>query len=346
MSDKRQLTRAELVRQRRAERAAQELQQAAKQAAKPLVKVSTRAQTVPIKSAAVAPASKRKFKIALGLPEFHLKKPTFTLPRFKLPNLPQMPRPHANWRIASAVFAVLFAAMLVLAFQLPYFHAPGAFVVGNTRILSEEINGIMGVSGQNIFTVQPAELERRLRLNYPELLSAEVQLYLPNYVYVTVVERQPVIIWNQNGGYTWVDESGVAFRPRGEAAGLITVNALDTPPAGIQTSDDPYSPPPFLQKELVDSALALAPLVPAGSTLTYSFADGFSWQDPRGWTVAFGSSANDIPLKITVYRTLIDSLIQKGRTPVYVNVEYPSGPYYRMADSGFEEAEEIVVENP
>lgn len=348
MSDKRQLTRAEIVRKRRAERAAQELQQAAKQATKPLVKVSARMPTIPIKSAP-KPAEKRRFNIALGLPEFHVKKPKFALPRlpkFKLPSLPRIPRAHPNWRIASGFFVLVFASMLVLAFQLPYFYAPSAFVVGNTRIVSEEINGIMGVSGQNIFTVQPAELERRLRLNYPELLSAQVDVYLPNYVFVTVVERQPVIIWNQNGGYTWVDESGVAFRPRGEAAGLITVNALDTPPAGIQTSDDPYSPPPFLQKELVDSALALAPLVPGGSTLTYSFADGFSWQDPRGWTVAFGSSANDIPLKITVYRTLIDSLLQKGKTPVYVNVEYPSGPYYRMADAGFEEAEDVVVENP
>ncbi len=346
MSDKRQPTRAELVRRRRAERNAKELQQAAKQATTPLAKVTARTPTIPIRSMS-KPVEKRKFKIALGLPEFHLTKPKFALPHLpKLPGLPRLPRTNTNWRIAAAVFAVLFTVMLVLAFQLQYFYVPSAYVVGNSRVPGDEINGITGVSGQNIFTVQPAELERRLRLNYPELLSANVDVYLPNYVFVTVVERQPVILWNQNGGYTWVDESGVAFRPRGDAAGLFTVNAVDAPPAGIQTSDDPYSPPPFLQKELVDSALALAPLVPAGSTLTYSTADGYSWKDPRGWTVAFGTSANDMPLKITVYRTLIDSLIQKGKTPVYVNVEYPSGPYYRMAETGLEGTEQIVVENP
>lgn len=337
MSANRQLTRAEIVRRRRAERAAKELQRAAKQATKPMVKVSARTPTLPVMTAP-KPAERRRFKIALGLPEFHLKKPKVSLPR--------LPRAHTNWRIASVLFALLFGTMLVLAFQWRYFYVPSAYVFGNTRILSEEINGIIGVSGRNIFTVQPDDLERRLRLNYPELLSAQVDVYLPNYVYVTVLERQPVILWNQNEGYTWVDASGVAFRPRGEAAGLILVNALDTPPAGIQSPDDPYSPPPFMQKELVDAALALAPLVPAGSTLTYSSSDGFSWKDPHGWTVAFGASAHDIPLKIRVYQALVDSLNQRGKVPVYISVEHPDGPYYRMPQSDAEETQEVVVENP
>lgn len=343
MNDQRQPTRAEIVRRRRAERAAKELQQAAKQATKPMVKVSARAPTLPY-NASPKPVEKRRFNIALGLPQFHLKKPKFSLPR--LPQLPRLPRAHTNWRIASVAFAILLTAMLVLAVQLPYFYAPSAYVFGNTRILSEEINSIIGVSGQNIFTVQPAELERRLRLNYPELLSAQVEVYLPNYVYVTVAERQPLIVWNQNGGYTWVDESGVAFRPRGDAAGLIQVNALDAPPPGIQTSDDPYSPPPFIQKDYVDSVLALAPLVPAGSTLTFSYADGFNWQDPRGWTAAFGTSSSDMALKIRVYQALVDLLIQRGTKPVYISVVYPDGPYYRLAEASLEETQEIVAENP
>ncbi len=60
-----------------------------------------------------------------------------------------------------------------------------------------------------------ATLERQLRLNFPELLKARVTVWLPNRVYVELVERTPAIVWNQDGGYTWIDESGVAFRPRG-----------------------------------------------------------------------------------------------------------------------------------
>lgn len=348
MSDKRNLTRAEEVRRRRAERAARELQQAAKQATKPMVKVSSRTPTIPIMTA--PKEQERRYNIALGMPEFHLKKPKFSLPKFSMPRAPKF---HANWRLGALILTLIFGTMLVLAFQLPYFQVPSAYVFGNTRILSEEINGIVGVSGQNIFTVQPDDLEVRLRLNYPELLSAQVDVYLPNYVYVTVVERQPVLLWQQSGEFTWIDESGVAFRPRGEAAGLIVVDALDAPPPGVKTSTDPYSPPPFISKDFVDAALALSPLVPAGSTLTYSAADGFNWKDPRGWTVAFGTSAHDMLLKIRVYQALVDSLIQRGKTPEFISVVHPDGPYYRMAEvTEVEEFEEIIepqetfVENP
>lgn len=345
MSDKRNLTRAEQVRQRRAQRTATELQQAAKQATKPMVKVSSRTPTIPLMAA--PKKQERRFNIALGLPEFHLKKPKLSLPKF---SMPRMPRFHANWRLGALILALVFITALVLAFQLPYFYIPSAYVFGNTRILSEEINGIIGVSNQNIFTIQPDELERRLRLNYPELTSAQVDVYLPNYVYVTVTERQPVILWQQDGGFTWIDGTGVAFRPRGEAAGLVIVNAVDAPPAGVNTSTDPYSPPPFIQKEYVDAALALSPLVPAGSTLTYTAADGFGWTDSRGWKVVFGTSAHDMPLKIRVYQALVDSLAQRGKTPEFISVVHPDGPYYRMAEATnleeFDETQEAIVENP
>ena len=342
MSERRNLSRAEEVRRRRNERAAKELQQVAKQATKPIVKVSSRTPTIPF-SVVPKKQERRRFNIALGLPEFHLKKPKLAMPKF---SMPRMPKFRANWRLGAIILAVVFATALVLAFQLPTFYVPSASVFGNSRIPSEEINGIIGVSGQSIFTVQPDELERRLRLNYPEITSAQVDVYLPNVVYVSVVERQPVVLWQQNGGYTWVDETGVAFRPRGEAVGLVVINAIDAPPAGIQTSTDAYSPPPFIQKELVDAARALAPIVPAGSTLTYSTADGFSFTDPRGWQAAFGTTANDMPLKIRVYQALVESLVQRNKTPIFISVVYPEGPFYRMAETTDLETQETVVENP
>ncbi|MDP1545238.1 MAG: FtsQ-type POTRA domain-containing protein, partial [Anaerolineales bacterium] len=189
--------------------------------------------------------------------------------------------------------------------------------------------------GQSIFTIQPGEVRERLLLNYPELLSAEVKVYLPNHVYVTVVERQPVVFWQQDGeGYTWIDASGVAFRPRGIVEGLTFVNALDAPPIPTAlTNADPLSPPPYLSTDLVEAIRILAPLVPANTTLTYSAADGLSWDDPRGWRVAFGTGAKDMPLKIRIYQSLVGSLSARRITPEFISVVYPDGPYYRMAET-------------
>jgi cell division protein FtsQ len=329
MSEKKPLTRAEQVRLRRAQQNEKEVRKTSVQATKPMVKVTSRTPTVPLSSVQNT-KNERRYNIALGSPEFHLNQPKINLPKFSMPRMPQF---RANWRMGALILAFVLITVLILAFQLPYFYVPSASVFGNTRIPAEEVNGIIGVSGQNIFTLKPDELERRLRLNYPEITSAQVDVYLPNVVYVTVVERQPVLLWQQGSEYTWVDASGVAFRPRGEAAGLLVVNAVDAPPAGVNTTNDPYSPPPFIQKELVDAATALAPLVPADSTLSYSTADGFNFKDPQGWTAAFGTSSNDMALKIRVYQALVASLNQRGKTPIFISVIHPDGPYYRMTQT-------------
>ena len=321
MSNKRELTRAEIVRLRRNERAAKEMTQAAQQALKPMVKVTSRTPTIPINAQIKNRTKKmRKFNLSFGLPEFHLPKPNFTLPRFRF---------RANWRLTSFILALIVGIAIYLLLTLPYFYVPQATVLGNNRITREEINSVTGVMGQSIFVVQADEVQKNILVNYPELLSAQVNVYLPNHVYVIVTERAPLILWQQNEGYTWIDSSGIAFRPRGVVENLILVNAIDTPPAGIL---DENNLTPYMQKDLVDAITLLSTVVPADSTLNFSLADGLSWQDPRGWTVAFGTSSNDMPLKIRVYQSLVDSLTAQRKTPIYINVIHPDGPFYRMAE--------------
>ncbi|MCC7118490.1 MAG: FtsQ-type POTRA domain-containing protein [Anaerolineales bacterium] len=323
---KRETTRAEQVRARRALRSAKEMQQAAQRAVKPQTRPVVARNSPPVASAplkAVNLKKMRRFNTSLAdLPSITLHKPKLRLPQFTKPKL--------SWRTTSTFLALVFGVLLYLAWTLPYFHIPQATVLGNNRLTRDEINAALGVQGQSIFLVQPAELEMRLRLNYPELSSAKVEVYLPNYVYVTVTERQPVILLQQGEGFTWVDASGVAFRPRGAADALVPVLILSTPPAGIADLSNPLSPPPYMQKELVDAILALAPSVPAGATLTYDAADGLGWTDPRGWKAAFGSGALEMPLKARIYQALVDSLLSRNKIPEYINVAFPDAPYYRM----------------
>jgi hypothetical protein len=321
MSNKRELTRAELVRARRAQQTAKEIHQTVQRSVKPTLPVSSRVGTsyVQAKHKRVE-EPKRRFNVALGLPNITLHKPTI-----------HFSRPALNWRTTSVVLVLVLGALLYFAWTLPYFHVPVATVLGNNRLTRDEINSVLGVQGQSIFMVQPKEVETRLRMNYPELATAQVDVYLPNYVYVTVTERQPVILLQQGEGFTWIDATGVAFRPRGDGGVLVPVLALSTPPAGTASADDPYSPPPYMQKELVDAILALAPAVPAGSTLTFDSTEGIGWTDPRGWKAYFGTNAKDMPLRIQVYQSLVNSLVSKNKTPEYINVAFADAPYYRMA---------------
>jgi cell division septal protein FtsQ len=187
----------------------------------------------------------------------------------------------------------------------------------------------MNLGGRPIFMVNPWDLETRLRLNYPELVSVRVSVDLPNRVTVHVTERKPVIRWEQFGAYTWVADDGVAFKPRGELTDLISVVAESAPPAGTGEAD-PLNPAPFISTEMVQAVKGLAGHVPPGQSILYDERMGFGWVDPRGWRVYFGATAHDVALKMRVYESMVASLTQRGIRPALINVTYPTAPYYRM----------------
>jgi cell division protein FtsQ len=320
MSEKDEVSRAEAVRQRHVKQNAKRVEQATQRAYRPSPAVASRKKGyAPAKRRPVY--SKRRYNIMLALlPDFHLERPILSLPRFR-----------TGWRPVSLFLSFMLGVAIYLVWTLPYFHATWATVTGNSRLTVEEINTALGISGRSIFMIQPEEVETNLLMNYPELAAVKVSVYLPNYVYVNVVERQPVILWQQGEGYTWIDSEGIAFRPRGAVAGLVPVLGLETPPAGTAKADDPLSPPPYISKELVDAILVLAPNVPPGAMMTYDPHEGLGWTDNRGWKVFFGTDARDMPMKVRVYQSLVDSLMARGLYPAYISVAYPDAPYYRMA---------------
>lgn len=318
MSGKPEPTRAELVRMRREQERAKHLQRASKVAERPVVVTRSRKDiTKPVRK----PARKaRRFQIAIPhLP--HTSARSFGIPR-----------PRMGWRLFSLLLLATLGTLLYLAFTRPELRVTEAQLTGSRIVTQAEVNAVLGASGQPIFLLDPSELETRLRLSFPEFSSVRVSVSLPNRLSVNVTERQPLIRWEQGGGYTWIAEDGVAFRPRGEMDGLIAVMALSAPPAQENTATDSLSPAPFISAEMVRALKALAAHVPAGTPILYERGSGFSWNDPRGWRVYFGVSAGDVELKMRVYEAMVAALTQKGIRPALINVMYPTAPYYRLSE--------------
>ncbi len=321
MSDRRQLTRADAVRMRRRQRVQRRVLQSAELVGRLLPPITSReaASHAPAKRTAV-PSTRRRFQASFSMPGVQVRMPTITMPHVRV-----------SWRWASLLLALLLGIALYLAWTLPAFRVVAVNVTGNQRIGTDEINAVLNAAGQPVFTLIPSDLETRLRLNYPELVSARVSVSLPNIVSVTVLERQPVILWQENSGYTWIDEGGVAFRPRGAAQNLILAAALAAPAPGLPSGDDPLSPVPYVSAGLIKAIETLAPIVPAGSTLIYDPGHGLGWSDSRGWQVFFGSDVQDMSLKLQVYQALVNSLTQRGIYPAFISIQYANAPYYRMS---------------
>jgi hypothetical protein len=324
MTENRARSRAEIVRMRRRDQAQRRVTESSTLATRPLPPITSRASmtyTVPQK--ATPPSSPRRYQTALSMPGFEIRLPTIRVTSVGIKS-----------RLLSGFLSLLLGSALYLAWTLPEFHAAAARVNGNARLSADEINAVLSVTGQPIFTLMPADMETRLRLNYPELVSAQVILSLPNTVTVNIVERKPLILWQQVSGYTWIDGTGVAFRPRGNADGLILVTALGpntTPPPGLPSEKDPLSPIPYISADLVKAIQTLAPGVPPGTTLVYDAQYGLGWSDSRGWQAYFGSSAKDMTLKLQVYQSLVTKLTQQGISPAFISVQYANAPYYRMS---------------
>jgi len=316
--EKRSLTRAEIVRKRRELEHEKHLERASQVTARPAAPIVKRAPKKQVKPARKsAQNARRRFNIALHMPRTNVRSI-------------RVPRPRLGWRLVSFFLTSLLAAAIHLAYQSPDLRVAEAQLSGNQLLDQAEINSILNISGQPIFLLTSSEIETRLRLNYPELASVHVTVSLPNLVLINVTERTPIIRWEQGGGYTWIAEDGVAFRPRGEMVDLISVVALSAPPVEGGGSD-PLTPAPFITNEMVQALKGLAWHVPPGTPILYEAGNGFGWNDPRGWRVHFGTSAGDVELKMRVYESMIGSLSQRGIRPAVINVIYPTAPYYRMS---------------
>ena len=333
MSEKKDLTRSDLVRLRREQDSSKRVERAKKVVTRSAPAVTTRAKhenarptrrsarSVPGTSRTGRNSSRRRFQIAL-LP---------VAPDAEMRGI-SISRPHLGPRLLSFFAVAILGTALYFAFNLPQLRVTEAQVSGNRMLTPEEINSSLNIAGKPAFLLIPSALEKQLRLSYPELLSANVDVTLPNTVLVQITERQPVIRWQQGDGYTWVSEDGIAFRPHGEDASLISVVALSTPPTEVNVSTDPLTPAPFISSEMVQALKGLNGHVPQGVPILYEASSGFGWNDPRGWRVYFGTSARDVDLKMRVYESMVTSLTQRGIRPVLINVTYPAAPYYRMSE--------------
>jgi len=317
MREKKELTRSEEVRLRRDKEKTQRTKRAAREVTRSVPPITTRINGVRVASKRRSPRNtRRRFQIALPIPSDEIR--TFSIPQ-----------PRFGTRAISFLFVGIIGTLIYLAYTLPFFQVTQAQVTGNQIIPPEEVTSVMGIAGRPIFTLRPDELETRLRLNFPELVSAHVTVTLPNLVSVILVERHPVIRWEQGGGYTWIAEDGVAFRPRGDKPELISVIAESAPALSLSASD-PLNPVPFISAGMVQALKGLAGHVPPGASIIFSPNYGFGWNDPRGWRVYFGTSEGDVELKMRVYESMVNSLTQRGIRPAMINVTYPTAPYYRM----------------
>ena len=247
--------------------------------------------------------------------------------------LPSIPTVGVGWRLFSALVIGVLGFMIYLLWSSPFFNVEAIDVSGLVRLSNAEINAIVDVIGKSIIFVDPIVVEQELRAAFPELENITVETEVPNKVLVNLVERQPVLAWQQDGQTYWIDEYGMAYLPHGDGNPSITVqgsNLLVSPAAGSEVLEEGEVNDQSIPMDLVNAVQTLSQKIPENSPITYDNQHGIGWYDPRGWQVYFGTGGEDMDLKWKVYWKTFKRLKKAGIQPALISVEHIHAPYYRL----------------
>ncbi len=259
-----------------------------------------------------------------------------------------MPTFNFSWQWISGSLAVVLMAVILLFTNLTVFQVNTISVDGLQRLTPEDIAPVIQQHSTSIFLIDRNEIVEALSFAFPELTITSLKTSLPSNVKITVTERQPILSWTVGDSTVWVDSEGVVFPPRGDAGTILYVYSDDAMPL-TRTTPIPEDPLQYFNIALdraeskltpeealkhmapavLKAALDFATVMPEGSPLVYDTVSGMGWQDPRGWTVFFGSSLQNMSFKQAEYQAIIDRLAVLGIAPTTISVEYADAPYYR-----------------
>jgi len=259
--------------------------------------------------------------------------------------LPAFPQIQLGWRfISGAIFflslAVVFSFASLDAFEVASINLKGSHRLGAEAILSQ-----VDLVGKAIINVNPEEIKKEITESFPSVKSVKVSAGLPASVNIQVVERDPIILWQNEESPLWIDADGVTFPVRGEAETILTVLANGNPPeiAEIEAAEtdeeeeeeeeiasflEPRYPKTTL--DFIRGMLSLTEYLPEDTYLQYDPQFGLGWQDPRGWLVYFGSDTSEIDIKLAEYEKIISTLQAENRQPALISLEFLHSPFYRM----------------
>jgi cell division protein FtsQ len=269
---------------------------------------------LPVQPRKLGMPPKRRYNVALSVPGAEL-------------HLPAMPVLHFSWRVVSGVMAALLLALAVYLWSSPKYRIDMVQVVGLQRLTANDVNTVVGLVGQSIFSANPQKIRQDLQQAFPDIKDVSVKVSLPAKVVVKAKERIPVIAWNQGDSEKWIDMEGMAFPPRGNVGKLIVVDAKDNPPAIGKTSPMDLR---FISPEMVGIIGRMALKAPKETPLLYDSEHGFGWLDPFNCQVYFGMDMRDMDEKLLVYQALAAKLQMDDIQPALISVEFIHAPYYRL----------------
>ncbi len=249
-------------------------------------------------------------------------------------------RRRSFWRRFMMLFSLIALAMVSAGFALfsPNFHVGQVAVAGTGNPALVHTIQHMGMQGQNIFLIDVADFTSRIDA-LPLVASASIQKAWPNALTVSVVERQPVLLWQTSQATYSVDSHGIVIGPASETAGAehlrVVVDARSKgviqrvqPGTQLNAADIAFAQQVFAQLPRVTNISAF--------TLRYDATTGgpssFIVQSPQGWIAYLGSADDTNPLdnRLVELQQILSRAQQQQLTLATVDLRYGLRPVFTV----------------
>lgn len=228
-----------------------------------------------------------------------------------------------NWRIVSGFMILLLSGVLVLFFYADVFYVTNIRVGGVNYITVEEVFTYSDIANWHIFWVTPDMVAENVE-EYPSIADAQVRIgWYPNMVTISIDEREPALIWEQNGVSVWIDVQGNVMDLRDESLDLVRI-VVDDP-----LFEGPLGDANGLEPEIVYGVLQLHDLRPEITTWRYHPVNGLGWRNENGWDIWLGVGT-DMEEKLQIYEIKAADIIARGIQPGEINIVNVDAPYYTV----------------
>jgi cell division septal protein FtsQ len=203
------------------------------------------------------------------------------------------------------------------------FYVEQAKVLGNKLLSNTQTRSMAQVDGNLIFNIDPQRVVDQLK-QYPEILSADVDISWPNQVEISLVEREPVVEWYDAGRTWWMSADGVAFIQHGSWPDIVKVKAQAPV---LHVFEDPLVP--VIKPEVLSAAVDLSANLPEIEILSYDPVYGLGIEESNGRVVHFGIDG-DMTVKVQMYHQLVERLSARNSTRVVIFLMNQDRPFYRL----------------
>jgi len=245
------------------------------------------------------------------------------------------PRPEMmrrGWRWASGGLSLAIGITLAIVLTAEQFYVNQIEVGGLRTMPAEEVFAVSGVAGYHIFWIDADKVAEAVASS-PSIATANARVYWPARVVVQVNEREPALVWEQEGKRYWVDVRGNLMAQRQDLPNLIRIlSESPAVPVGCPGTDCPggdISGRVSIEQDVIEGALQLKTLRADIEVLYYDAESGLSFEEDGGWRAYFGVGT-DMRQKMLIYEAIVANLQARELRPTYLDVSNPDAPVYGL----------------